>query len=78
MRGHYEGDPTLKRGAAERDEAKDPIQRFARFLDDATRSAELEGIEARVRAEVEQAAEEALAEPWPERADLVTNVVAQP
>lgn len=78
LRGHYEGDPTLKRGAAARDEAKDPIQRFVRFLNGAAKSAELEGIEVRVRAEVEQAAEEALAAPWPERDDLLTNVVAEP
>jgi TPP-dependent pyruvate/acetoin dehydrogenase alpha subunit len=58
------------------DEGKDPIQRFVDFLYDGAKDAELEGIEARVRAEVEQAAEEALSAPWPERDDLLTNVVA--
>ena len=78
VRGHYEGDPTRKSGAAAREEGKDPIQRFARFLYGAAGSPELEGMEVRVRAEVEQAAEEALAAPWPERDDLATNVVARP
>jgi TPP-dependent pyruvate/acetoin dehydrogenase alpha subunit len=77
LRGHYEGDPTRKRGPAAGVEGKDPIQRFVRFLSDGAKDSELEGIEARVRAEVEQAAEEALSAPWPVRDDLMTNVVAQ-
>lgn len=77
LRGHYEGDPTRKRGPAAGVEGKDPIQRFVRFLYDGAKDSELEGIEARVRAEVEQAAEEALSAPWPVRDDLMTNVVAQ-
>jgi pyruvate dehydrogenase E1 component alpha subunit len=77
LRGHYEGDPTRKRGPAAVDEGKDPIQRFVHFLYDGAKDGELEGIEARVRAEVEQAAEEALSAPWPEPDDLMTNVVAQ-
>ena len=78
FRGHYEGDPTLKRGDVSRDQEKDPIHRFTRFLRDTSRNAGFEAIETRIRAETEKAAEEALAAPWPERDDLSTNVVAQP
>lgn len=78
LRGHYEGDPTLKRGAASRDHEKDPIQRFTQLLRDTSQGVELEAIETRIRAEIEKAAGDALTAPWPDRDDLVTNVVTQP
>ena len=76
FRGHYEGDPTLKRGSHARDEEKDPISRFVRSLQGHAGSTEPEEIEARIRVEVDEAADEALTAPWPDRENLATNVVA--
>lgn len=75
-RGHYEGDPTLKRGSAKQYEEKDPINRLVQSLQDQGQSIESEEIETRIRAEVDQAALEALDAPWPDRGNLLTNVVA--
>ena len=76
FRGHYEGDPTLKRGSNPRDEKMDPIGRFVRSLEGRVGSVEPEKIEARIRVEVDMAADEALDAPWPDRESLVSNVVA--
>ena len=76
FRGHYEGDPTRKRDSSLRDEEMDPISRFVRALQGDVGSIESEGIEARIRVEVDEAADEALSAPWPDKDNLLSNVVA--
>ena len=76
FRGHYEGDPTRKSDSSLRDEEMDPISRFVRALQGDVGSIESEGIEARIRVEVDEAADEALSAPWPDKDNLLSNVVA--
>lgn len=77
-RGHFEGDPTTYRAKEELEEwmAKDPIPRFARYLEEngyASRK-ELEEIERSVESEVQQAIDFAEKSDLPDEADAVTDV----
>jgi TPP-dependent pyruvate/acetoin dehydrogenase alpha subunit len=81
LRGHYEGDPAKYRELSELGEwkAKDPIHRLVEAIrtsgipDTKTRAAE---IEAGARRRVEEAAEAALAAPWPPAEAVVEQVYA--
>ncbi|HXG53564.1 MAG TPA: thiamine pyrophosphate-dependent dehydrogenase E1 component subunit alpha [candidate division Zixibacteria bacterium] len=78
LRGHYEGDPAKYRELSELAEwkKKDPIARFARVLKGRKllSDAEIGAIEGEARALVEKAAEFALSSPWPEAAEVATQV----
>ncbi len=80
MRGHYEGDPAKYRELSQLAEwkEKDPIARFARMIE--TRSgltaAEHGAIEADARARIEDAAQFAIASPWPDADEADTQVSA--
>jgi len=78
LRGHYEGDPAKYRELSQLAEwkEKDPIARFARALKRkrAVSDQEIEAIEREARDLVEQAARFALASPWPEPGEVVSQV----
>ena len=79
LRGHYEGDPAKYRKLSERDEwkVKDPVALFAGVLGEAGVSrATLDEIEARARAVVDVAAEQALQVPIADRLGLTTDIYA--
>src|SRR5919109_1596373 len=80
LRGHYEGDPAKYRELSELAEwkKKDPIARFARELKrrKAISDSRIEAIECEVRDLVEQAAQFALASPWPSGEDVDSQVTA--
>lgn len=75
LRGHYEGDPGKYRESDELREwrDKDPI---LRFIVSAGLGAATDAVEARARALIDTASEAALAAPFPDAADLLTDVVA--
>jgi pyruvate dehydrogenase E1 component alpha subunit len=74
LRGHYEGDPGKYRELSERDDwkAKDPIARLTAALGDEAAAA---AAEREARQAVEEAATWALGAPWPDKEELMTNVV---
>lgn len=78
--GHYEGDPMVYRTKEEIQEwkAKDSIARLRREILKSGLAApeELDEIEASVKAEIEAAVEFAKAAPYPERAEVITDVYA--
>jgi TPP-dependent pyruvate/acetoin dehydrogenase alpha subunit len=80
LRGHYEGDPAKYRELSQLAEwkKKDPIRRFARWLKRKRIASEkeLEAAEQEARKKVEQAAEFALASPWPDPGEVHTQVIA--
>jgi acetoin:2,6-dichlorophenolindophenol oxidoreductase subunit alpha len=80
MRGHYEGDPAKYRELSQLAEwkKKNPIARFARLLKSrkAITETELQAIESEARARVAQAAEFSLTSPWPDAANVATQVTA--
>jgi TPP-dependent pyruvate/acetoin dehydrogenase alpha subunit len=80
LRGHYEGDPAKYRELSQLAEwkAKDPIARFTRELKrkKAISDREVEAIEDEARDLVEQAAQFALASPWPASEDVHSQVTA--
>lgn len=80
LRGHYEGDGAKYREQAEQAEwkAKDPIARFLRALqsDGLCSVKQAADIEREVRAIVANAADAALAAPWPEADELTSQVFA--
>jgi pyruvate dehydrogenase E1 component alpha subunit len=81
MRGHYEGDPAKYRELSELDEwkAKDPIRRFASYLQDAGLDADgrqNEAAEEHARRVIASAAVEALAAEPPGQSDLLVHVYA--
>jgi acetoin:2,6-dichlorophenolindophenol oxidoreductase subunit alpha len=80
LRGHYEGDPAKYRELSELAEwkKKDPIARFARELKrrKAISDRRIEAIEREARDLVEQAAQFALASPWPSGEDVDSQVTA--
>ena len=82
LRGHYEGDPAKYRELAELSDwkARDPIARFAAVVADSGAFGEdgaNDGVaEQQARARVDTAADEALAGPLPEPADITRYVYA--
>jgi acetoin:2,6-dichlorophenolindophenol oxidoreductase subunit alpha len=80
LRGHYEGDPAKYRELSELAEwkHKDPIARFTRELKHrkAISDRRIEAIEREARDLVEQAAQFALASPWPAREEVDSQVTA--
>ncbi|HSE89752.1 MAG TPA: thiamine pyrophosphate-dependent dehydrogenase E1 component subunit alpha [Candidatus Binatia bacterium] len=80
LRGHYEGDPAKYRELSELAEwkEKDPIARFARYLKrrKAASDKEIEAIESETRNLVEQAAQFAIASPWPAAEEVASQVTA--
>jgi acetoin:2,6-dichlorophenolindophenol oxidoreductase subunit alpha len=80
LRGHYEGDPAKYRELSELAEwkQKDPIARFTRELKHrkAISDRRIEAIEREARDLVEQAAQFALASPWPAREEVDSQVTA--
>jgi TPP-dependent pyruvate/acetoin dehydrogenase alpha subunit len=80
LRGHYEGDPAKYRELSELAEwkKKDPIARFTRELKrrKAVSDKEIEAIEREARSLVEQAAQFALASPWPPGEEIDSRVTA--
>ena len=80
LRGHYEGDPAKYRELSELAEwkKKDPIARFARELKrrKAISDRRIEAIEREAHDLVEQAAQFALASPWPSGEDVDSQVTA--
>ena len=77
LRGHYEGDPARYRTLSEREEWKrrDPVARFARqLLDSGVPPAALDDVEAVARALVARTAEQALADPHADPADVTGDV----
>ena len=80
MRGHYEGDPGKYREFSQLAEwkKKDPIARAVRAIKNRrmVNDRQLEKIESDARAAVEQAADFALASPWPSNEDVASQVTA--
>jgi pyruvate dehydrogenase E1 component alpha subunit len=80
LRGHYEGDPAKYRELSELAEwkQKDPIARFTRELKrrKAISDKEIEAVEREARDLVEQAAQFALASPWPAGEEVDSQVTA--
>jgi pyruvate dehydrogenase E1 component alpha subunit len=76
--GHFEGDPTVYRSKEEVDMwmKKDPIPRFESVLKEMNvlTDASIAQIKADIGAEVEAAVKFAEESPWPEAADLLTDV----
>lgn len=80
LRGHYEGDAAKYRELSQVAEwkAKDPVARFARYLSDQGVSEdELAAAEMQARERVEEAAQFALASPWPDASEALTQVTAE-
>ena len=79
-RGHFEGDACTYRCAEELTEwmAKDPLPRFATKLVETgvATQAELDGIAAKIKGEVEAAVAYAEASPYPEPSELLDDVYA--
>ena len=80
LRGHYEGDPAKYRELSQLAEwkQKDPIARFTRVLKRkrAVSDQEIQAIELEARDRVEEAARFALDSPWPEPAEVASQVTA--
>jgi pyruvate dehydrogenase E1 component alpha subunit len=80
LRGHYEGDPAKYRELSELAEwkEKDPIARFTRYLKrrKAASDKEIESIESETCNLVEQAAQFAIASPWPAAEEVASQVTA--
>jgi TPP-dependent pyruvate/acetoin dehydrogenase alpha subunit len=80
LRGHYEGDPAKYRELSELAEwkQKDPIARFVHVLKrrKVVSDKEIEAIEREARDLVEQAAQFALASPWPAPEEVASQVTA--
>ena len=77
LRGHYEGDPARYRTLSEREEWKrrDPVARFARnLLDSGVPPPALDYVETVAREQVAGAAEQALADPHADPADVTGDV----
>jgi TPP-dependent pyruvate/acetoin dehydrogenase alpha subunit len=84
LRGHYEGDPQIYRGREEVEawEKKEPVERWREaLLERGISLAQIEGIEARIEEELEQAvifAEESpLPDPAEARSDIFTPLPAE-
>jgi acetoin:2,6-dichlorophenolindophenol oxidoreductase subunit alpha len=80
LRGHYEGDPAKYRELSELAEwkEKDPIARFTRELKRkrVVTGKEIEAIKREARNLIEQAAQFALASPWPAPEEVASQVTA--
>ncbi|MCC6222964.1 MAG: thiamine pyrophosphate-dependent dehydrogenase E1 component subunit alpha [Thermoleophilia bacterium] len=78
LRGHYEGDPARYRelSAVAEWKRQDPLQRFQRLLAEHGGGGDLEEYERAARARVDAAAREALAAPWPDAGEVMTDVDA--
>jgi acetoin:2,6-dichlorophenolindophenol oxidoreductase subunit alpha len=76
--GHYEGDPALYRELSSSEEwkANDPVLRFQGVLADLGVAIDFERITTGATTRVAEAAEAALAAPWPTRADVGEQVYA--
>lgn len=77
MRGHYEGDPAKYRDKAvtESWSKKDPLDQFRRYLKDTGISeAEMDKVERQMAEEIEQAYQFAIESPYPEPAEVLTDV----
>ena len=80
LSGHYVGDPQRYREAAELAEwqERDPIARFGRYLaaEGLDGSVDAAALERAARARVEAAVRFALDSPWPDAAEVGTEVLA--
>jgi acetoin:2,6-dichlorophenolindophenol oxidoreductase subunit alpha len=80
LRGHYEGDPAKYRELSDLAEwkQKDPIARFVHVLKrrKVVSDKEIEAIEREARDLIEQAAQFALASPWPAPEEVASQVTA--